>query len=254
MMRKLWKLLKDEPRRGRPDELEDRLKRLLPGEPNGAAISSALRILERHGLLQIDGATGAYVAVRPEPGLFPALDVEGLQRRAEVERGKLRKMIEYAYWPRCRRQFVLEYFGDEEWSSRDRKCGACDNCDAIAHGVALSDNDKRVVRVLLLLVGALAGRFGRTRIAALAVGDDDQDRFADLAARGCLRGWSQKQVLDLLRSLEGAGLIEASRGEYPTMRTTRRGDQVAIGKLEPDGLGIQIPLLRVKRPGRKRAR
>ena len=256
VLRALWKALKDEPRRGRAEEIEDRLRRLLPGDPPAAAVGSALRILERHGLLQIDGASGAYVAVRPEPGLFPPLDVEGLQRRADVERGKLRTMIEYAYWPRCRRQFVLDYFGDEEWSDRERRCGACDNCDAIAHGRAtgLSDNDKRAIRVLLLLIGALHGRFGRTRIAALAIGDDDTDRFADLAARGCLRGWPQRQVLDLLRALEGAGLVEASRGEYPTVATTRKGDQVASGKLDPEGLGIQMPTVKVKRPGKKRAR
>ena len=38
--------------------------------------------------------------------------------------------------------------------------------------------------------------------------------------------------MDLLRALEGAGLIEASRGEYPTIATTRRGDQVGVGKLD----------------------
>jgi ATP-dependent DNA helicase RecQ len=254
LLRALWKKLKEEPRRGRPEDLEDRLRKLLPGDPPAAAIGSALRILERHGLLAIDPATAAYVAVRPDPALYPPLDVEGLQRRADVERSKLRTMVEYAYLPRCRRQFVLDYFGDEDWRDRSRRCGACDNCDAIAHGrtTALSDNDKRAIRVLLLLVGALAGRFGRTRIAALAIGDDDTDRFADLAARGCLRGWSQRQVLDLLRALEGAGLVEASRGEYPTISNTRKGDQVSIGKLEPDDLGIQMPVVKVKRPGKKR--
>jgi ATP-dependent DNA helicase RecQ len=251
MMRALWKKLKDQPKTGRPEDIEDRLRRLLPGDPPAAAIGSALRILERHGLLAIDGSTGSYVAVRPEPGLYPALDVEGLQRRSDVERGKLKTMIEYAYWPRCRRQFVLEYFGDEEWRDRGRKCGACDNCDALAHGHAktLSDNDKRIVRILLMLVVSLDGRFGRTKLSALAIGDDDTDRFADLPARGCLRGYTQKQVLDLLRSLEGAGLIEASRGQYPTISVTKRGVQVAGERLEIDGLGIQMPVVKVKRPG-----
>jgi hypothetical protein len=106
----------------------------------------------------------------------------------------------------------------------------------------------------LLLVTALHGKFGRTKISALAVGDDDTDRFADLAARGCLRGWSQKQVLDLLRALEGSGLIEASRGQYPVISTTRKGDQVAVGKLDPDDFAIQMPVQQVRRPGTKRKR
>ena len=70
------------------------------------AMGAALRILERHGMLRRDDDRLA--ATRPEPGVFPVLDVEGLSRRAEVERKKLKTMIEYAYYPVCRRQFVLE--------------------------------------------------------------------------------------------------------------------------------------------------
>ncbi|TMQ18201.1 MAG: hypothetical protein E6J90_20775 [Deltaproteobacteria bacterium] len=35
--------------------------------------------------------------------------------------------------------------------------------------------------------------------------------------------------------------INASRGEYPTIAITRRGQQVAAGKLEPAELGVQMP-------------
>jgi ATP-dependent DNA helicase RecQ len=253
MLRAAWKLLRDEPQLGVQDGLEDRLKARLPGEPHGAAVASCLRLLERHGLLRSDG--GAVVAARPDAGQFAPLDVEHLARRKEVERGKLRTMIEYAYWPRCRRQFVLDYFGDEEWHDRERRCGACDTCDAIARGAAvgLGDDDKQAIRVLLGLVGSLGGRFGRTRIAALANGTDEDGRFDELPEKGCLRGWSQKAVLDLLRALEGAALIEASRGEYPTIATTKRGDQVAIGQLDPDAIGVSMPVAGGRR-ARKRTR
>src|SRR5688572_13321549 len=93
LLRALWKKLKEEPRRGRPEDLEDRLRKLLPGDPPAAAIGSALRTLERHGLLVIDPGTGGYVAVRPDPAVYPPLDVESLQRRADVERSKLRTMV-----------------------------------------------------------------------------------------------------------------------------------------------------------------
>jgi ATP-dependent DNA helicase RecQ len=198
-------------------------------------------------------------AVRPDPGSdFPMLDVTSLQRRAEVERGKLRTMVEYAYYPRCRRQFVLEYFGDQDWASRDRRCGACDNCDALAHGrtTGLSEAEQRAIRSLLLLVGALDGRLGRTRAADLATGALNEPRFEDLPERGSLRGWTKAAALDLLRALEGAGLIEASRGEYPTISTTRRGDQVATGTHDLSDLGIQMPTARSKprRGGKSRKR
>ncbi len=264
LLRGVWKLLRDKPELGRfsspqaapyEDELEARLRKQLvgivaagsgrsDGEVSGAAMGAALRILERHGMLRRDDER--IVASRPHTdGAYPPLDVESLQRRADVERSKLRTMVEYAYYPRCRRQFVLEYFGDQDWASRDRTCGGCDNCEAVAHGrsTGLSDTDQKAIRELLLLVGNLNGRYGRKRVALLAMGDDDDPKFEELAERGCLRGFPERQIMDLLRALEGAGLIEASRGEYPTISTTKRGDQVGVGRLAPTDLGIQMPVV-----------
>jgi ATP-dependent DNA helicase RecQ len=238
VLRAMWKLLRAEPELG-ASGAEDRLGKHLPGDLHASAIATGVRLLERHGLLQIDGS--GWIAVRPEPGTFPPLDVEALARRAEVERSKLRAMVDYAWTARCRRQVMLDYFGDEDWRDPSRRCGACDVCDAMAHGSAgLDDGTRAAVVGLLELIAALRGRFGRTRVAALANGSDDDERFGELSERGCLRGWSQRDILDILRTLEGAALIEASRGEYPTVTLTRRGEQVVAGRLEVDSLGLRI--------------
>jgi len=253
VLRALWKLVRDEPELGRGDA-EDRLGKRLPGEPHASTVGAALRILERHGLLAADG--DGWVATRPDPGAYPPLDVEALARRSEVERSKMRAMVDYAWSPRCRRQVMLAYFGDEDWQDPARTCGACDVCDAAARGDAGVDTETATAVVDLLgLVGALRGRFGRTRVAALATGADDDPRFEELPARGCLRGWSQKDIMDLLRTLEGAALIEASRGEYPTVGLTRRGEQVAAGTLGVDTLGLRVaprPAASARKPRRRK--
>jgi ATP-dependent DNA helicase RecQ len=259
VLRGLWKALRDRPELGKltpyDDELEARLKNHLGGELKTATIGAAIRLLERHGMVRRDDERLA--ATRPEPGQYPPLDVISLARRAEVERSKLRTMLEYAYYPKCRRQFVLEYFGDQDWSDRDRRCGACDTCEAIALGrpttMVLSPSELAGIRGLLSLVGTLNGRFGRMRVVKLAVGSEDDPRFDELPERNCLRGWRERPALDLLRALEGAGLVEASRGEYPTITITKRGDQVAAGKLDPGELGIMMPSASKKSTrGRKR--
>jgi ATP-dependent DNA helicase RecQ len=266
VLRGLWKLLRDRPQLGtltrNEDELESRLRTQLGGDINGATMGAAMRILERHGMLRRDDER--IVASRPDGPHYPPLDVESLQRRAEVERSKLRTMIEYAYYARCRRQFVLEYFGDQDWRDRDRRCGACDTCEAIAHGrtttPVLSDSEVTAIRGLLGLVGALHGRFGRMRVVKIAVGSEDDPRFDELPERNCLRGWRERAALDLLRALEAAGLVEASRGEYPTISITRRGDQVAAGILDPATIGLHVPAAgkssgtSSKRPRRPRKR
>jgi hypothetical protein len=118
--------------------------------------------------------------------------------------------------------------------------------------MAMSASELTAIRALLKLVGALNGRFGRMRIVKLAVGSDDDPRFDELPERNCLRGWRERPTLDLLRALEGAGLIEASRGEYPTVAITRRGDQVAAGKLDPTEVGVRMPAVAKKPRARKR--
>jgi len=162
-------------------------------------------------------------------------------------------MIEYAYWPRCRRQHVLAYFGDQDWADRDRRCGACDNCIAVAEGrtTGLSEQDRRAIKGVLSVVSSLKGRYGRVRVASIANATDDDDRFLDLPGRGCVRGWSPKAVMDLLRALEGASLIEGSRGADATIATTKRGEAVALGKVDPQETNIQMPTVS-KSKGRRR--
>jgi len=259
LLRGMWKVLAQQPNLGTlthdDEELQAKLKPHLPGSPSNASIAAAIRILERHGMLVRDDSRIA--AHRPQPGsTYPVLDVSSLQRRADIERKKLRSMIDYAYNPRCRRQLILEYFGDEDWADRDRKCGACDTCDAIAHGrpTGMSEPEQTAARNLLSLIGTLHGRFGRKKIAQLANGTEEDPRFAELPERACLRGWSDKHVMDLIRALEGANLVEASRGEYPTLSITKRGDLAAIGKLDLAELGIQMPTVtkRVRSPSKRR--
>ncbi|CAN5572874.1 hypothetical protein BH11MYX1_BH11MYX1_20100 [soil metagenome] len=259
LLRGLWKLLANQPNLGKlmhdEEELEAKLKPHLLGLLGDASVGAESRILERHGMLARDDVRIA--AHRPQPGSsYPILDVASLQRRADIERKKLRSMIDYAYNPRCRRQLILEYFGDEDWANRDRKCGACDTCDAIAHGrpTGMSEAEQTAARKLLALIGTLHGRFGRKKIAQLANGTEEDPRFAELPERACIRGWSDKHVMDLIRALEGANLVEASRGEYPTLSTTKRGDLAAFGKLDLVELGIQMPTVtkRVRTPSKRR--
>ena len=107
----------------------------------------------------------------------------------------------------------------------------------------LSDAEQQAaIRGLLLLVGALNGRFGRKRIAALAIGTDDDPRF-DGAARARLpaRLVASKQVHG---SAARARRRRPDRGvarRVPDDRDHARGDQVAVGKLDPGELGIQMP-------------
>jgi ATP-dependent DNA helicase RecQ len=246
VLRGMWKSLRAEPALGA--DLE-RLRGALPDSPHLSVVESAARILGRHGLVVDDGAVLRACQPRELPGEYPPLDVDALERRAEIERGKLRAMLDYAYHPRCRRQLMLEYFGDEDWRDRAQRCGACDNCKGQGSARELSADQREQVLGLLALVARLSGRFGRAKLAAVATGTDDDHRLEHLAERGALRGHSQRAVMDLLRAMEGSGLVESTRGDYPTIALARSGERVLSGAERLGGLAMlgAAPASRSKR-------
>ena len=54
-----------------------------------------------------------------------AIDWRGIDRRRQREFDKLEAMQRYAYATTCRRQALLQWFGDP---AARAECGACDNC------------------------------------------------------------------------------------------------------------------------------
>ena len=55
--------------------------------------------------------------------------------RQQVERRRVEMMRGYAETPRCRRQYLLNYFGEPY----EPPCGACDNCES-GRSVSVDDN------------------------------------------------------------------------------------------------------------------
>ncbi len=236
LLRAVWKRLRDEPFASTDP---DSLRNALPGEPSAPAVRSSIRILLRHGFLRDEGDRLAAARPEPESG-FPPLDPDALARRAEVERGKLRAMLDYAYFPGCRRRFLLDYFGDAARESAADNCGGCDNCLGAGHAAGLSEQQQYEVRALLAVVSALGGKLGRTRAAAIAAGSSDEERFADLPEYGLLPNANPRQLVQILRALEGAGFIEVEPGDYPTIRTTARGEAIASGHEDISSLRLLI--------------
>jgi ATP-dependent DNA helicase RecQ len=75
------------------------------------------------------------LVAEPEPGIYRLLragltpeELEEMahryEKRAEVDRDRLRRMVLYAQTALCRWKAILDYFGEEH---KDR-CGHCDNC------------------------------------------------------------------------------------------------------------------------------
>ncbi len=73
---------------------------------------------------------GLVVTDRAAPLSSWPMDWETLERRRSAETSQLEVMQKYAYTDRCRRAFVLRYFGDP---AATPSCEQCDNCLHLGH-------------------------------------------------------------------------------------------------------------------------
>ena len=97
------------------------LDQLPPGFGGVASVAGLLDDLQRRQFLMWT-RHGAGPAA---PANLEGLDWNALDRRRAAERARLDAMQGYVYTKRCRRWYVLRYFGDH--AARDR-CGNCDRC------------------------------------------------------------------------------------------------------------------------------
>jgi len=129
---------------------------------------------------------------------------------------KLETMIRYAQAHRCRRQLILDYFGDRS-EVEDCDCDICHREMRIAgqgaHALApVSDEVNILVRKLLSGIArvSMRGRFGVGMIADVLAGADNERirkwGFDELSCFGLLGAHSTRQIVAMLHRLIEAGL------------------------------------------------
>lgn len=91
---------------------------------NTREVGSVLRILGDANIVRVDRRTGVF-EVMEKVITRAALQRAALARKRELLR--LERMEGYAFHTKCRRKYVMEYFGDTSF----RKCAGCDNCDGV---------------------------------------------------------------------------------------------------------------------------
>ena len=103
-----------------PEELED------DEELPASKVSAGLRRLESVGAIDVlpSGEVVAGAALE-DPAEAAEEAVRAQERHAEWERSRVEMMRGYAELRGCRREYILNYFGEEF----DAPCGNCDNCE-----------------------------------------------------------------------------------------------------------------------------
>ena len=221
----------------------------LSGEKNELAIQSALYLLERAGHIERTAVSRAenggrqrriIVMIDSAPLRVDARQVSG---RADLERRKLRELIEFCYTDQCYRSHILNYFGDR---NHPRQCGGCGNCQPateVRNGEPdreeiftdvkpriLTDSELLRVRKILACAKRMNGRFGRKLLAGTLRGSAAKQivkaRLNELSTYGLLRDMTHDEIELYIEALVGAGCLRTVGRRYPTISTTDLGDRV----------------------------
>lgn len=183
----------------------------------------------------------------------PASDAAVIAERQEHARQKLDLIIRYAQTHRCRRQQILDYFGDES----DIEDCACDVCRREREPEAeevdatpVSDDVVLLVRQLLSAVARLRAKFGVGVVAEVLAGADNEKTqrwgFNTLTVYGLLKAHSVKRLVAMLHRLMEAGLARQRDPDgikfRPVIELTAAGVAVMKGEqLPPTSLADLVP-------------
>jgi ATP-dependent DNA helicase RecQ len=247
-LRNLYRHLMDESRRngGIITGTSGHFAAVLDWKADGKA-RVGLSLLEQAGLLENrgeQGGSGCWRLLRVEG----RVDMRGLLRDVEARRALRRKllatMMEYAQTHECRRQYLLDYFGDPtpplaEW--------CCDNCrreeQRPIFRAAASPAEKAPLWVLDAVSNLRYG-VGRALLAKILAGGRGATmaRYFEHPQYGILRHIRQKEIQHLIDELIRERYLLIESGQYPTLALSPSGKQAVEGRLAlPVGAGLGQP-------------
>jgi ATP-dependent DNA helicase RecQ len=198
-------------------------------------VRSALQQLEWANVLRrvgdVQGKIGIEVISTAPPDLR-ASTARVEQQRAH-KRQLLAQMIEYAETNKCRRQFILDYFGDP---SRADAPDCCDNHVETAPSAArrAASDAEWIPLVILEAVRTVKRQVGRDKIAQIVHGSRAQDilqwRYNRHKFYGKLKHLTLREIGDVIEQLIARGYLKTIGGEFPVIALTPLGEKTLAAR------------------------
>lgn len=147
--------------------------------------------------------------------------IEGNEEQSDLMLRKLQQMADFAEMQKCRRQYLMEYFGE----SHDGNCNSCDYC--------LSNFEKWDATIeaqkLLSAVYRLKERYGKTIVIDFLRGSKSvkiTDYMRNLPTYGIGANTDKNFWQNLIRQLISNGLLHESKSEFSILKLTEESHQV----------------------------
>jgi ATP-dependent DNA helicase RecQ len=180
-----------------------------------------------------------------EDGSMNAATLEAAKQRATH---KLDLVLRYAQTHSCRRQMILDYFGDEA-DVVGCQCDVCRRGDAMPAGTQaiIPDDVVLLTRQLLSAIARMKGKFGAGVVAEVLSGAEN-DRILrwelqHLSVFGLLKMHPAKKIVAMLHRLMEAGLARQRDPDHnfrPVVELTAAGIAVMKGEQAPPASLIDL--------------
>ncbi len=184
----------------------------------------------------------------------PNADPAAIEKLKQHARDKLELLIKFAQTHRCRRQMILDYFGDTS-TIHDCQCDICrkgqEVLTADAGGAPVIDDEViTLVRQMLSAIARLRGKFGVGVVAEVLAGADNEKSqrwgLDQLSVFALLRAHSVKRIIAMLHRLMETGLARQRDPDgvkfRPVVELTASGVSVMKGEqLPPASLSDLVP-------------
>lgn len=177
---------------------------------------------------QPDQGGGIVLFAEQESDSRIPIDMDNVHRRRSHAQDKLQMMLHYAETKQCKRNVILEYFGD---TGTTGTCGRCSSCSPIvgrgSRTTNITSDEIHVVRC----VHELSGRFGRNVVTDVLTGTVSDRVVQYRLDRSSLWGtMSRRSRIEVIRVIDAAishALLVRTGTTYPLLATTPLGARLA---------------------------
>jgi len=199
-----------------------------------------ISLLQQAGCLEKMGRDGMTLDLKA--GISGELDLDALIHKIERQRAhkrhQLQEMIQYAEGSRCRRQVILDYFGDEASPEAPRCCDVClgrAGASEEATGGTAGGEGTEVALLILDTVATLRFPIGADKLSRMLSGSRAKDiRQLGLdrhAKYGALRRFSPKAIREMINRLIQEGFLKVTGGDRPVVSLAPRGQAARQGEV-----------------------
>jgi ATP-dependent DNA helicase RecQ len=145
------------------------------------------------------------------------------EERKRREHARLNMLLAYCEASRCRRQLLLEYFGEQA-----QPCGNCDICRDPAERIDSTDDAKKI----LAAIHGTGERYGAGHIIDVLLGNRTErmtDAHSGLAVFGDGNARKKDEWQSLIRQMAGDGLLRHDLQGYGGLQIAEKGDALLRG-------------------------